>query len=668
DPRVVIFKIADHLRAMRAAREAAVALRARAGEAGAAALGAVGEIALTDGESASPETPAAAAGAADGWTLEECLALAHEARTLYAPLAGRLGIGRMESELEDLAFAVLEPDEYRWLSEAVAEEKHQRSSYVARVCAILREEIARLGITAEVSGRVKHLYSIYRKVERAGSHDITDLYDIVAFRIIVRSVADCYVVLGHVHQLWKPKDGRIKDFIASPKPNGYQSLHTTVFCLDDRMAEIQIRTREMHQVAEYGVAMHWHYKEAGDTATAVAAELERWVTQVVEWQQELQQHLSDPAPNHATTATRGDEQIYVFTPAGDPKELPAGSTPLDFAYRVHSSVGEHCAGARVTTDDGQLVTRMVPLDYELKNGDTVEIITHKNAHPTRDWLKVARTKNARNHILKYLKAHERTIDQQIGKDRLDHELKLAGVRGGIGDVRDDDLLWAARELGQADVESLLVAIGNEKVRPVLAVGKLRERVPQQFPQAGEAHEASEDGEARAAAPLAGVDVAGVAGLFTRLASCCSPVPGDAVAGFITRGRGVVVHRADCPNLAAMVKAEPERAVPVSLADVEGAQGYFVPIVVQASDRPGLLADVTGVISRLKINMSRVTTVTNPARHTATITAILELSRADQLEHVTRQLLGVKSVLSVERKRAGGPRPREDKGGGRTKAH
>ncbi|HEV2239276.1 MAG TPA: HD domain-containing protein, partial [Ktedonobacterales bacterium] len=337
DPRVVIFKIADHLRTMRAAREAAVALRARTGEASADALGAVGEIALTDGESALPAAPAA--DAADGWTLEECLALAHEARTLYAPLAGRLGIGRMESELEDLAFAVLEPDEYRWLSEAVAEEKHQRSSYVARVCAILREEIARLGIQAEVSGRVKHLYSIYRKVERAGRHDISDLYDIVAFRIIVKSVADCYVVLGHVHQLWKPKDGRIKDFIASPKPNGYQSLHTTVFCLDDRMAEIQIRTREMHQVAEYGVAMHWHYKEVGDTASAVAAELERWVSQVVEWQQDLQQHLSAPAPNHATPAVRGDEQIYVFTPAGDPKELPAGSTPLDFAYRVHSSVG-----------------------------------------------------------------------------------------------------------------------------------------------------------------------------------------------------------------------------------------------------------------------------------------------------------------------------------------
>jgi GTP pyrophosphokinase len=670
DPRVVIFKIADHLRTMRAAREAAVTLRAKLASITEVPLGVVGESPLTDGETATPAAPdAAASDAADGWTLEECLATAQEARTLYAPLAGRLGIGRLESELEDLAFAVLEPGEYGWLSEAVAEEKHQRSSYVARVCAILREEIAKLGIRAEVSGRVKHLYSIYRKVQRSGSRDISDLYDIVAFRVIVKSVAECYVVLGHVHQLWRPKDGRIKDFIASPKPNGYQSLHTTVFCLDDRMAEIQIRTHEMHQVAEYGVAMHWHYKEAGDDASAAAAELQRWVTQVVEWQQELEQHVDASAPSVATTS-RSDEQIYVFTPAGDPKELPAGSTPLDFAYRVHSSVGDHCAGARVTTDDGQLITRMVPLDYELKSGDTVEIITHKNAHPTRDWLKVARTKNARNHILKYLKAHERNIDQQIGKDRLDHELKLAGVRTGISDVRDDDLLWVARELGLLDAEGLLVAIGNEKVRPVVALGKLRERMPALFPQVTEPREtpAAEDGEPRVVAPTAGVDVAGVGGLYTRLASCCSPVPGDEVAGFITRGRGVVVHRADCPNLAAMVRAEPERAVPVTLADLDGVQGYFVPIVVHAADRPGLLADVTGVISRMKINMSKVTTITNTARHTATINAVLELSRADQLEQVTRQLLGVKSVLTVERKQAGPARARASKDSGRAKAH
>jgi guanosine-3',5'-bis(diphosphate) 3'-pyrophosphohydrolase len=572
---------------------------------------------------------------------------------------------RLEAELDDLAFAVLEPNEYRWLSEAVAEEKHQRSSYVSRVCEILREEMAKIGLRAEVSGRVKHLYSTYRKVQSRGIRDISQLYDIVAFRITVDTVADCYLALGHVHHLWRPKDGRIKDFIANPKPNGYQALHTTVFCLDERLAEIQICTHAMHQVAKYGVAMHWHYKREGDTASAAAPELQAWVKQVMEWQQELQQ---GPATGSGAAETVDGavpaELIYVFTPAGDPKELPAGSTPLDFAYRIHSSIGDHCAGARVTTEDGRLVTKMVPLDYELRNGDTVEIITHKGAHPTRDWLHFAHTKAARNHIQRYLKAHERHIDQQIGRDRLDRELKTQGVRTGIEMLHDDDLLWVARELDLKDVESLLVALGIEKLKATAVIGKVRERLPDLFPPPPEAHEAP----APTVEPevQGGVDVAGVAGLYTRLASCCNPAPGDPVRGFITRGRGVVVHRADCPSLAAMLEREPERAVPVELSTLEGHQTYHVPIVVQATDRPGLLADVTGVISRLKINMVKVTTVTNEARHSATITAILEVERADQLETVIRQVAGIKSILSVGRKEHPQPKALAGSGSGPSK--
>lgn len=672
DPRVVVFKIADQLCTMRAVREAADLLRAQAGvatshaEGGADAPGAEWAVGGQDGAAAAPANTAGRRDAdplpiAPLWTLAECLEAAHETRNLYAPLAGRLGMGRLESELEDLAFAVIEPDEYHWLSEAVAQEQHARGTYVARVCDILREEMAKIGLRAEVSGRVKHLYSIYRKVQRTGNRDLSQLYDIVAFRIIVDTIADCYLALGHVHQLWRPKDGRIKDFIANPKPNGYRSLHTTVFCLDERMAEIQIRTREQHQVAEYGVAMHWHYKEQGDTASATATDLQAWTKQVIEWQADLH-HPPQPASRAAPEMARADEQIYVFTPAGDPKELPAGSTPLDFAYRIHSDVGNHCAGARVTTEDGRLVTRMVPLDYELKNGDTVQIITAKNAHPTRDWLQFARTKAARTHIQRYLKAHERHIDAQIGRDRLDHELKLHGVRGGADDLREDDLLWTAKELGQPDVESLMVALGIEKLRPAAVIAKLRERIPERLPLPAEPREAQElAGEtSRAEAPApTGVDVAGVGGLFTRLASCCSPVPGDEVRGFITRGRGVVVHRADCATLAAMLEREPERAVAVTLPNLDGQQTYHVPIIVHAADRPGLLADVTGVISHLKINMVKVTTITQPAKHSATITAILELNRAEQLDAVFRALLGVKSVLNVERKQnraKGAPEP------------
>jgi GTP pyrophosphokinase len=340
--------------------------------------------------------------------------------------------------------------------------------------------------------------------------------------------------------------------------------------------------------------------------------------------------------------------------------LPAGATPLDFAYRIHSDVGNHTSGARVTTEDGRLVTRMVPLDHELKNGDTVEIITQKNAHPTRDWLQFARTKAARTHIQRYVKAHERHIDQQIGRDRLDHELKTQGLRGVFDDLREDDLLWTAKELHQPDVESLLVALGTDKLRPSAVIAKLRERIPDRLPLPPEpavtADGAAETVRAPEVEAPRGIDVAGVPGLYTRLASCCNPVPGDAVLGFITRGRGVVVHRADCATLAAMLAREPERAVAVTLSNQDGQQTYRVPIVVQATDRQGLLADVTGVINDLKINMVKVTTLTNAAKRTATITAILELNRTEQLEQVIRRLLGVKSVLSVERKqsRAAGP--------------
>lgn len=667
DPRVVIFKIADQLITMRAVRETADTLRQRAGtpishsstgqdQPGAEALLEDGDAANGAAPTAQPDATAQSTSPAPlRWTLEECLLTAEETRTLYAPLAGRLGMGRLESELEDLAFAVLDPDDYRWLSEAVAEEKHQRASYVARVCDILREEMAKIGLRVEVSGRVKHLYSIYKKVQRTGTRDISQLYDIVAFRIITETVSDCYLALGHVHQLWRPKDGRIKDFIANPKPNGYRSLHTTVFCLDERLAEIQIRTREQHQMAEYGLAMHWHYKEEGDAASAGADDLQSWVKQVLEWQQELREGPADYGGALDQPGGRDllNEQIYVFTPAGDPKELPAGSTPLDFAYRIHSDVGNHTAGARVTTEEGRLVTRMVPLDHELHNGDTVEIITQKNAHPTRDWLHFARTKAARTHIQRYLKAHERHIDQQIGQERLDRELKAQGLRSGLDDVREDDLLWVARDLNQASVEDLLVALGTEKLRPSAVIARLRERMPERLaplPEAREGQPATTE-PARPPESPSGVDVAGVAGLYTRLASCCNPAPGDEVRGFITRGRGVVVHRADCPSLAALLAREPEREVRVSLSNLDDQQTYRVPIIVQSSDRPGLLADVTGVISRLKINMVKVTTVTNPTRHTATITAVLELNRADQLESVFGHLLGVKSVHNVERKQA-----------------
>ena len=647
DPRVAVFKIADQLRLIRIAREAADAWRARDGRPTSRA-----EATSSSGSSGEGDLATTARGAAETPPLseEECRLLAEETREIYAPLAGRLGMGRVEGELDDLAFAILQPDEYRWLAAAVKDYAEERGGYVTRVREVLERELAGIGLRADVSGRVKHLSSIYRKVQRiGGSHDLSNLYDVLAFRIIVPTVEDCYLALGHVHALWKPKDGRIKDFIANPKPNGYQSLHTTVFCLDDRLAEFQIRTPQMHEMAEYGVAMHWYYKAVGDNASADAVALQAWVQQLREWQQELQGASS---AEQAVDLVKGEvlrEQIFVFTPAGDVKELPAGSTPLDFAYLIHTDVGNHVAGARVSSQDatGRLVRKLVPLDYELKNGDVVEIMKRKEAHPTRDWLNIARTKSARDRIQRYLKAHERDIDVQMGRERLDRELRGLGLRKGIEELSDEDFDWLAESLTQRDAESLLAALGADKLKVSAVVARLRERLLPPEP-------VQEPAAPAEAAPLreqeVDANVGGMAGMLTRLAACCDPLPGDELMGYITRGRGVVVHRADCPNLRHLLEQEPERGVPVALSRLIGPQSFRAPIVIEALDRTGLLADVTGVITGLKINMLKVNTATNPRQRRAVITATLEIQRPEQLNVVIKQLEQVQGVRSVGRKR------------------
>ncbi|HEV8191918.1 MAG TPA: HD domain-containing protein [Ktedonobacterales bacterium] len=636
DPRVVVIKIADRLRLMRAVARAAESGRRQ-------------KQAQQKNEDSASEafTPPA-------WTLEECRILAEETRQIFAPLAGRLGMSRVEGELYDLAFAVLEPEDYQWLRAAVEQEEHERSGYVDRVIHILRDEMHDIGIEAEVSGRLKHLYSIYKKVQNTGSRDLSSLYDILAFRIVVHTVEECYLALGHVHELWKPKDGRIKDFIASPKPNGYQSLHTTVFCLDGRLAEIQIRTREMHQIAEYGVAMHWYYKDVGDSATSTAKPLQSWMQQVHEWQQELQVPGTAAAQRafEAVKDSVSREQIYVFTPAGDAKELPAGSTPLDFAYRVHSDLGNHVSGVRITSDDGsgRLVKKLVPLDYELKNGDVVEVIKGKNVHPTRDWLRIVKTKTARDRIQRYLKDHERDIDMQRGHDRLDRELRNLGVRKGLEELSDDDLEWLAEALGAPDSESLLVAVGSEKLRLALVIPKLRERLNLNVP--AEVPPAEPQIPASARESQVGASVEGMAGMLTRLANCCNPLPGDELRGFITRGKGVVIHRADCPNLRHLLEGQPERGVAVNWPKLESQDVFRAPIFIEGEDRPGLLRDVTGVISGRKINMLSVAVTTKNRPHRAIIRAVLEIHLPEELTAVLRELRGVQSVLLAERQEPG----------------
>src|SRR6266700_118070 len=419
---------------------------------------------------------------------QEKLAMALETREIYAPLAGRLGMSRVESELEDLAFEVLEPDKYAWIKSQVETESKQWSSYVERVCTMLDNEMASIGLKAQVSGRVKHLYSFYEKLHRNNSEyqqlgdmqsalDTSQIHDLIAFRILVETTPDCYVALGHVHSLWKPKEGRIKDFIANPKPNGYSALHTTVFCLDDQLVEIQIRTDAMHEMAEYGVAMHWHYKDVGDRASASAKELLSWLRQLAEWQRDLRStSTSDAEFVEAIKDDIFEEQIFVFTPKGEVKDLPVGSTPLDFAYRIHTEVGDRCAGARIITESGsgdneRLVTRMVPLDYELKSGEIVDIVTSRLAHPTRDWLNFARTAAARSKIRRYLKIHERDINIQIGRERLDRELKVMGVRG-VDMLTEEAQNWLLSEYAKASFEDLLASIGGDDIRQHAVAVKL----------------------------------------------------------------------------------------------------------------------------------------------------------------------------------------------------
>ena len=598
---------------------------------------------------------------------QEILTMAQESREIYAPLAGRLGMSLVESELEDLAFEILEPEKYAWVRSEVEAESRQWRSYVDRVCTILREEMQKIGLHAEVSGRVKHLYSFYKKlrhnagdVERledlkAGA-DFNQIHDLIAFRILVDSTSDCYVALGHVHSLWKPKDGRIKDFIANPKSNGYRALHTTVFCLDDRLVEIQIRTVAMHEMAEYGVAMHWHYKDVGDHASSSAKELLAWLRQLADWQREL--HTTTSNDTEFVEAIRDEifqEQIFVFTPKGEVKDLPVGSTPLDFAYRIHTKVGDKCAGARIITESGsgdseRLVTRMVPLDYELKSGEIVDIVTSRTAHPTRDWLNFARTAAARSKIRRYLKIYERDINIQIGRERLDRELKSLGVRG-VDLLTEDAQNWLINEYHKESFEDVLAAIGWDDIRQHAVAVKLIDFWQQREQRDGK--DVKEDAEPLALpavpkqAPAAQLQVAGVSGLLTSLANCCCPLPGDEIVGFISRGKGAIIHRADCKNIGRYRERDRERLINVSWTTM-GYQHYLAPVVITARDRSGLIRDIAAVVSEIGVNMTSVSSNVSLGKEIAVISTTLEIDGLEQMQRVFARLEKVKGVLLVER--------------------
>ena len=565
---------------------------------------------------------------------------ARETREIYAPLARRLGMALVQAELEDLAFSYLEPERYAMLARVVEQERRNRQPAIDQICQALQEEMDTADIHAEVHAWQKHLSSVDRKLEQSGD-ELSQIHDLVSFRILVDSIQDCYLALGHIHALWRPKDGRIKDFIATPKLNGYQSLHTTVFCLDNQLAEIQIRTHEMQRIADYGIASYWYLKERGGSRLSTR-EMIAWIEQLREWQRELPQNADE-----FVEAVKGDifqEQIFVFTPKGEVKDLPRGSTPLDMAYRIHSDIGDHCAGARIITnmdDSGRLVTRIVPLDYELKGGEIVDIIVEAMAHPTRDWLSFARTANARSKIRRYLKTYERELNLQLGRERLDLALKAAGV-SGVRVVRDEDLSRFDKSKKYNTTDDLYVALGRED----LPVGAVLEHLAPLLQNRGEMKPETEPVK-NGHHTNGGSAVTEVPEVIVKLANCCCPLPGDAITGFLKPDKGLIVHRTDCRTLRRVRGQDRERLVEINWLQIE-AEHYLAPILIVAHDRAGLLRDVAAVVADAGVNMTAVASTTNVSLQKAVITATLEIEAIDQIEPIFERLQQIKNVVSVTR--------------------
>jgi GTP pyrophosphokinase len=566
--------------------------------------------------------------------------IARETLDVFAPLAHRLGVFRFKWELEDLALLHLEPDRYQRLAVLVKKKRTEREAYIAEVVARLRDALDKGGIAAEIAGRPKHFYSIYKKVYGQGK-DFSEIYDLSAVRVQVNTVKDCYGAMGIIHTLWKPIPGRFKDFIATPKPNGYQSLHTTVIGAEGEPFEIQIRTREMHRLAEYGLAAHWRYKDGG-AAGDLDQKLLKQFQRMVEWQYDLQ---SVPEFIEALQLDVFTDEVFVFTPKGDVIDLPLGSCPVDFAYRIHTDIGHRCVGARVNG-------RIEPLDYKLKNGDIVQILTGKaNAGPSWDWLALVKTPGARNRIRQWFKKEHREEYLAQGQRELERELKRLGLEPRDA-LRQEWLEDIARRANCQSVEDLYLACGSGGISIQQVVHRLREELEREKSQSRDrqaAEAAVAAMQAPAPRPERGVPgqvvrVKGIDNVLVRFAHCCNPIPGDAIIGYVTRGRGVSIHRADCPNMAQYSK-EKERLIDVAWDRVD-ATSYPVEIAVSALDRPDLLLDVTSAISSGRTNILSAKARNRDQR--AYIDFVLEIRDVAHLERLITQVSRVRDVLSVER--------------------
>jgi guanosine-3',5'-bis(diphosphate) 3'-pyrophosphohydrolase len=567
--------------------------------------------------------------------------IARETLEIYAPLTHRLGMYKLKWELEDLALRYLEPKEYYNLVQLVKKKRQERERYINEVMDTLQSQLKELKIQAKIEGRPKHFYSIYQKMVEKG-REFTEIYDLIAIRVIVESVKDCYAVLGIVHTLWKPVPGRFKDYIAMPKSNQYQSLHTTVIGPGGEPFEIQIRTWEMHHTAEYGVAAHWRYKEGGGEDKF--EDKISWLRQLLEWQREMKD-----AQDFLETLKIDlfEDEVFVFTPKGDVKSLPAGSTPVDFAYSVHSDIGHRCTGAKVNG-------KLVPLNTKLKNGDIVEIITSKNSKPSGDWLSFIKTSKARSKVRQYVRETQKQQATEDGRELLEKEARKYNFEPREV-LLAEKLAELARKHGYADTDDLYAAIGfgrltaNQTLEKLVGSEKLKKQ-KQSLRQERQLERQKRLGLKRKARPSQGVRAPGLDNLLIRFSRCCNPVPGDDIVGYITRGRGVSVHRKDCPNLGTL-STEEGRIIEV-FWEGTGQSSYPVELEVLAEDRVNLLSNIMLAVSEMKTNIVAVHGRTLKNKQ-AQIDLVVDIKDLDHMQAIIAQLQNVEGVLSAHRHFSGG---------------
>lgn len=578
---------------------------------------------------------------------------ARETLEIYAPLAHRLGISQLRWELEDLAFATLEPEKYRRVQMMVAERREEREAYLKKAISQLEHELAKVSVSADISGRPKHFYSIYQKMSQRGK-EFHEIYDLTALRVLVDTVRDCYAALGVIHSLYKPVPGRFKDYIAMPKVNMYQSLHTTVIGPEGRPLEIQIRTQAMHRTSEYGIAAHWRYKEGTPGGKSEESFDERlsWLRQMLEWQTDLK----DPREfMESLKIDLFEDEVFVFTPKGDVISLKAGSTPLDFAYAVHTDVGHHTVGAKVNN-------QIVPLGYELKMGDAVEILTSKSSQgPSKDWLAMVRTNRAKSKIRQFFSKESREEHEEQGRDALQKVMRKHGMSLNPAPTMRalEDI---ASDMNFMRVEDLLASVGAGHTSPKQVATKLINALQKRAAASGagvggagvEAIELAPPPKPppKPRAARTGIRVRGVSDVLVRIARCCNPVPGDEIVGFVTRGRGVSVHRRDCPNALELTTASPDRLIDVDWDTAHQAL-FQVEIQVEALDRTKLLRDISTAISDAGVNILSAN-VSTGREGIAVLRFSFEINNLSQLSAVLANVRRIDGVFDAHRVVPGGP--------------